>query len=113
MRDTGIDIIQIENDDKISFIQCKNGYLQGLRMEDLAGFSLMTLHHYKKIHKGYVYYTDKLSYNIISLPSNKKIEYVKKSFISDNNIDTHNKNHHLMIMIKILKVRILDWNSKR
>ena len=50
LRDTGIDIIQIDNENnKISFIQCKNGYSKGLRMEDLAGFSLMTLYHYESI----------------------------------------------------------------
>jgi superfamily II DNA or RNA helicase len=82
LQDTGIDIIQIENDDNCSLVQCKNGYKKGLRMEDLAGFNawmnaLDTL-------KGYVYYTDKLSINILSLPPNKRIEYVKKSFEQHN-----------------------------
>lgn len=106
LRDTGVDVIQIENDNKISFVQCKNGYLQGLRMEDLAGFSLMTLHHYKKIHKGYVYYTDKLSYNITSLPSNKKIEYIKKSFVIDNDNDDNNnitKNENILTKQYVIK----------
>ena len=81
LQDTGIDIIQIENDN-CSLVQCKNGYKKGLRMEDLAGFNawmnaLDTL-------KGYVYYTDKLSINILSLPPNKRIEYVKKSFEQHN-----------------------------
>jgi len=105
LRDTGVDVIQIENDNKISFIQCKNGYLHGLRMEDLAGFSLMALHHYGKIHKGYVYYTDKLSYNITSLPSNKKIEYIKKSFVLDNEDITKNKN----ILIKQNIIKPFDY----
>ena len=103
LRDTGVDIIQIENDNKISFTQCKNGYLQGLRMDDLAGFSLMTLHHYNKIHKGYVYYTDKLSYNITSLPSIEKIEYIKKSFILDNDINNITKNENVLIKQNVIK----------
>jgi superfamily II DNA or RNA helicase len=95
LRDTGIDIIQIdeqtnEQNYKISFVQCKNGYAKGLKMDDLAGFSLMSLHHYQQINKAYVYYTNKLSYNITSLPSNEKIEYVKKSFIDDNDNDNNN-----------------------
>jgi superfamily II DNA or RNA helicase len=75
--DTGIDIIQIDNSE-CSLVQCKNGYKKGLKMEDLAGFNawmsaLDTL-------KGYVYYTDKLSQNILSLPKNKRIEYIKQPF---------------------------------
>jgi superfamily II DNA or RNA helicase len=88
LRDTGVDIIQME-ENEISFIQCKNGYSKGLRMEDLAGFSLMTLHHYEKICNGYVYYTDKLSYNILSLPQIEKIKYIKKYFSDQEN---NNKN---------------------
>jgi len=80
LRDTGIDVIQVEND-KCSLVQCKNGYKKGVKMEDLAGFmcwisTLDTL-------KGYVYYTDKLSQNILSLPKNKRIEYIKHPFIQN------------------------------
>ena len=68
LQDTGIDIIQLE-ENNCSLVQCKNGYTKGLKMEDLAGFNawmstLDTL-------KGYVYYTNKLSQNILSLPKNK------------------------------------------
>ena len=83
LKDTGIDIIQIENNNKISFVQCKNGYSKGLRMDDLAGFSLMTLHHYNSIIKGYIYFTSKLSSNITLLPSNDKIIYIQQAF-TDN-----------------------------
>jgi hypothetical protein len=38
LQDTGIDIIQIENENIVSFVQCKNGYKKGLTMADLAGF---------------------------------------------------------------------------
>jgi superfamily II DNA or RNA helicase len=80
LQDTGIDIIQLE-ENKCSLVQCKNGYKKGLKMEDLAGFNawmsaLDTL-------SGYVYYTDKLSQNIISLPKNKRIEYIKQPFQQD------------------------------
>jgi superfamily II DNA or RNA helicase len=99
LRDTGIDIIQIENNNKISFVQCKNGYMNGLRIDDLAGFSLMSLHHYNNIVKGYVYFTSKLSNNITLLPSNNKIIYIQQLF-KDNilnkstnviNLDNSNK----------------------
>jgi superfamily II DNA or RNA helicase len=80
LQDTGIDVIQLEND-SCSLIQCKNGYLNGLRMEDLAGFNawmaaLDTL-------TGYIYYTDKLSQNIACLPKNKRIKYIKQPFEED------------------------------
>ena len=41
--DTGVDVIQIDDNNKLSFVQCKNGYKKGIVMKDLAGFSLMTL----------------------------------------------------------------------
>ncbi len=94
LRDIGIDILQIESDGKISFVQCKNGYSKGIIFDDLAGFSLMTLHHYKLIKKSYVYYTNKLSNNILSLPQSKKIKYIKKKFddlVNSHNIITKNK----------------------
>jgi superfamily II DNA or RNA helicase len=80
LQDTGIDVIQLE-ENKCSLIQCKNGYMNGLRMEDLAGFNawmvaLDTL-------TGYVYYTDKLSQNIACLPKNKRIKYIKQPFDKD------------------------------
>jgi predicted helicase len=77
--DTGVDIIQIDN--KLSFVQCKNGYKSGVTMEDLAGFSIMTLTYQNKINKGYVYYTNKLSNNILSLPNTNLLEFIKQPFI--------------------------------
>ena len=38
LQDTGIDIIQVDSNDKVSFVQCKNGYKSGVTMNDLAGF---------------------------------------------------------------------------
>ena len=81
--DIGVDIIQVD-DEKISFVQCKNGYKKGVTINDLAGFSMMTLTHQNNINKGYVYYTDKLSNNLLYLPKTDLIEYVKQPFINDN-----------------------------
>ncbi len=67
-------------------------------MDDLAGFSLMTLHHYNNIVKGYVYFTSKLSNNITLLPSNDKIIYTQQPFNdnilnkSTNIINSNNSN---------------------
>ena len=81
--DTGVDIIQID-DEKISFVQCKNGYKKGVTMEDLAGFSIMTLTYQNFINKGYVYYTNKLSANIKCLPQTNLIEFIKQPFTDIN-----------------------------
>ena len=75
IHDTGIDVIQIEDNNKCSLIQCKNGYKNGLTYSELCGFfawmaSLDNL-------QGYVYYTNKLSYAVQTLPKNKRIEYIK------------------------------------
>lgn len=79
LQDTGIDIIQVEDDDSCSLVQCKNGYKKGVTMKDLAGFNAwMTA--LDKIN-GYVYYSDKLSQNVISLPKNKRVTYIKKEYI--------------------------------
>jgi len=77
--DTGIDIIQIENNNLCSLVQCKNGYKNGLTFNDLSGFfgwmtGLINL-------SGYVYYTNKLSDNIKCLPNpNNRIKYIKQKY---------------------------------
>ncbi len=76
LRDTGVDLI-ILNNGKISFVQCKNGYNNGLVFSDLAGISLWTLTHYDLIEKSYIYYTSKLSPNIKSLPKSNKLEFIR------------------------------------
>ena len=59
LMDTGIDVIQVNEDDSVSLIQCKNGYKNGITMHDLSGFMCwMTV--LDKLN-GYVYYTDKIS----------------------------------------------------
>ena len=84
LQDTGIDIIQLEQNN-CSLVQCKNGYKKGLTMGDLAGFNawLSALDQLN----GYVYYTDKLSRNITSLPKNKRIEYIKQPFVNNILVD--------------------------
>ena len=82
--DTDVDIIQVDYN-KLSFVQCKNGYKKGIIIEDLAGFSIMTLTYQNFINKGYVYYTNKLSKNILSLPQTNIIEFIKQPFIEPIN----------------------------
>ena len=57
LQDTGVDIIQMEENDICSLVQCKNGYKNGVTIKDLGGFFawLFSLNELK----GYVYYTDK------------------------------------------------------
>ena len=90
LQDTGVDIIQMEENDICSLVQCKNGYKKGLTMKDLAGFFgwLFSLNELK----GYVYYTDKLSHNLKSLPNNSRIEYIKLPYINDNEKEEINNN---------------------
>jgi len=59
-KDIGIDLIQIE-DNNISLIQAKNGYSNGVRIEDLAGIMMRTSFSRKD---AYIYYTNNLSNNI-------------------------------------------------
>jgi len=65
--DTGIDIILYNSQsNKYKLVQCKNGYSSGLRMSDLAGFyGWMS---YLNNIEGIVYYTSKISPNILNLP---------------------------------------------
>ena len=78
LQDTGIDIIQVNDDETISLIQCKNGYKNGLIMNDLNGFGCW-MSVLDKLN-GYVYYTDKLSINLKSLPKNKRFEFIKYKY---------------------------------
>ena len=62
-KDIGIDIIQMETDNKCSIIQCKNGYLNGVKVEDIAGIMMRTA--FLNDTKTYIYYTNSLSRNIL------------------------------------------------
>ena len=96
--DTGIDIIQLrapapklntlgilENDNICSLIQCKNGYKNGITMENLAGF-MCWMSSLDKLN-GYIYYTNKLSENIKCLPKNDRINYIKLPYQEEKVIE--------------------------
>ena len=76
--DTGIDVIQINEDDTVSLIQCKNGYKNGITMQDLSGF-MCWMAVLNKLN-GYVYYTNKISKNLKDLPTNKRLEFIKYKY---------------------------------
>ena len=86
LRDTGIDIIQVE-EDSLSLVQCKNGYKSGVTINDLAGFNFWMAN---TNFNGYVYYTNKLSNNILYSPKSDRIEYIKQPYdkpkVSSNQI---------------------------
>jgi hypothetical protein len=77
--DTGVDIIQMDDDTVCSLIQCKNGYKNGITYKDLTGFMCWVAMLDKL--NGYVYYTNKLSTNVKELPVNKRIQFIKQPFI--------------------------------
>jgi superfamily II DNA or RNA helicase len=61
-KDIGIDIIQLDNNDKCSIVQCKNGYKDGLCISDLSGIMLRAAL-IRNINT-YIYYTSCLSRNL-------------------------------------------------
>jgi predicted helicase len=75
--DTGIDIIQINKDNTISFVQCKNGYKNGLCIDNLAGYFFWMLN-FPSVN-GYVYYTSKLSNNL-TMQLLPRTEFIKMPF---------------------------------
>ena len=79
--DTGIDIIQVDDDDICSIVQCKNGYKNGITMQHLNGF-IHWMFALEKIN-GYVYYTSKLSDNLKCLPINNRLQYIKQEYVED------------------------------
>jgi superfamily II DNA or RNA helicase len=60
-KDIGIDIIQIENDE-CSIVQCKNGYNNGLCVDDISGI-MMRCAFIRDVNT-FIYYTECLSRNI-------------------------------------------------
>ena len=76
--DVGVDILQI-NDNSYNLVQCKNGYNNGIKIKDLAGFYMMMFNH--SYHFGTVYYTSKLSIHIKENAINNKIEYGRRVFL--------------------------------
>jgi superfamily II DNA or RNA helicase len=74
-RDVGIDILALTKDNKYIFVQCKNGYKNGITIADLAGFSYLMFQHQSK--EGHVYYTSKLSIHIRDNHINKQMQFIK------------------------------------
>ena len=104
-KDIGIDIIQVDsNNSCIAIIQCKNGYLNGVCIKDIAG--IMTRSAFNKLLPSVIYYTDKLSNNLnmlIDLNTNvyktdfsninyesNNIYFIKEPYITTNKISTDN-----------------------
>jgi len=104
--DTGVDIIQI--DSNISFIQCKCGYKDGLRMKDLSGF-MFWMAYFNKIN-GYVYYTDKLSCNVKLFSNNDRIKYIQHKIKQDLNIQSISYDYQKSIIDKVLEY--FDSNNR-
>lgn len=95
-KDIGIDIVQLD-DDRCSIVQCKNGYSNGLCVDDIAGIMMRSA--FIRDMNIFVYYTNCLSRNIrytaklsryvvdidcsrkndelISVPDDSKIYFVK------------------------------------
>jgi superfamily II DNA or RNA helicase len=104
-KDIGIDIIQVDsNNSCVAIIQCKNGYLNGVCIKDIAG--IMTRSAFNKLLPSIIYYTDKLSNNLnmlIDLNTNvyktdfsninyksNNIYFIKEPYITTNKISTDN-----------------------
>ena len=61
-KDIGIDIVQIEND-KCTIVQCKNGYNNGLCVDDISGIMMRCA--FNRDVNTFIYYTSFLSRNIL------------------------------------------------
>jgi superfamily II DNA or RNA helicase/predicted small secreted protein len=79
--DTGIDIIQMEDENTCSLVQCKNGYKGGVTISDLAGFYSWIVAFETSF--GYVYYTSKLSQHILYQKKSSRVTYIKVPYVTD------------------------------
>ena len=61
-KDIGIDVVQLDDDNKCSIVQCKNGYNNGLCVDDISG--IMMRSNFLRDINTFVYYTSCLSRNI-------------------------------------------------
>jgi hypothetical protein len=101
--DTGCDIL-LKNYSKYYIIQCKNYNINNsIRVQDLAGFYMMIAHYDLE---GKLYYTSKLSHNIISQKNTNKIEYIKKFFDNENNEIYKNEYIYLDLIDKAFDYQI-------
>lgn len=109
-KDIGIDVIQI-NGDNCSIVQCKNGYANGLCVEDISG--IMMRSNFLKNVPTFIYYTNCLSRNIrytaklssyvvnidcstnidklLEVSDDNKIYFVKLPYEDNNNIEEFTK----------------------
>lgn len=89
LRDIGFDILQITPSKKFTYIQCKAGYEKGVTISDLSG---MYARLFNNPHlDGEVYYTDKLSQNLIDISKNNKLKFTKiKLAKSKTNVKINN-----------------------
>ena len=77
LKDVGIDIIQVKNEDEIVFVQCKN-YKNAIRVEDLAGFWMIMMKHIGK--NGAVYHSvNRISINIKENMCDR-VQFIHKPF---------------------------------
>ena len=91
LQDIGVDILLYKNG-KYIFVQCKCGYKNGLTISDLSGFNAIMANHENK--EGIVYYTDKLSSQLISIQRTNRIKYIEQPLkIENNNIEHINQNN--------------------
>ena len=109
--DVGIDILQ-KDEDNFTFVQCKNGYGTGLRIEDLAGFYMQMFNHTNV--NGNVYYTSKLSRNITENAINNRIQYIKllmNETETKEEVKTVFKSHDYQIEASNKIINYLDNNN--
>lgn len=93
-KDIGIDIIQLDNNAKCSIVQCKNGYNNGLCIDDIAGIMFRTA--LRRDIDTYIYYTSCLSRNLRNTaklsPYVINIDYsIEKYKLKLLEVDTNNK----------------------
>ena len=109
--DVGIDILQ-KDENNYTFVQCKNGYGTGLRIEDLAGFYMQMFNHTNV--NGNVYYTSKLSRNITENAINNRIQYIKllmNETETKEEVKTVFKSHDYQIEASNKIINYLDNNN--
>lgn len=89
-KDIGIDIIQIDND-KCSIVQCKNGYNNGLCVDDISGIMMRcafirdvnTFIYYTNCLSRNIRYTAKISPYVVNIECSTKIDKLLE--VSDDN----------------------------
>ena len=97
LQDTGIDILLLNND-KYYIVQCKNYDAKNyVNMESLAGFYMMIIHYDLN---GILYYTSKLSHNILSQKPTEKVKFIHKIFENEPIYIENNLNNVNNVNIK-------------